>query len=179
MARYFLVGCSKEKRFNRGNTAACAYRGHLFWLETTIIKWAREVAEQQNQPIPGWSIVSAKYGLLQPTDEIEDYDLHIKQLKKPFRLKWAHQVAKDLFRVTGGRHKQVILFMGAAYANLLEPELLNLGYTVERPLQGKSIGPQLQWCNRELNRLYALNFELGQKQISQLHKDLELREELA
>ena len=182
MARYFLVGCSKNKSFARGKAASRVYHGALFWLHKELIKWHQLVAERQNQTIPGWSIVSAKYGLLQPTDEIEDYNLHIKQMSKELKSKWARLVVKDLMRATGGWRSSkdtIVLLMGADYATLLEKELLNLGYTVERPLKGLGIGQQKQWLHKEIARLENLDFDLHKQQMAQLQNDLELREELA
>ena len=69
--------------------------------------------------------------------------------------------------------------MGADYATLLEKELLNLGYTVERPLKGLGIGQQKQWLHKEIARLENLDFDLHKQQMAQLQNDLELREELA
>jgi hypothetical protein len=92
------------------------------------------------------AILSAKYGLLLPDDEIEPYELTLKNMTKQERKKWAEKVADQLKERTGlQKISECFFHAGKEYREFLIPILENLGIKCRIPLKGLSIGKQLQW----------------------------------
>jgi hypothetical protein len=64
---------------------------------------------------------------------------------------WANQVLESLDHLINTGDKLTILAGHVYRAHLTQP-LCNLGYSVEAPLQGMSIGRQIQWLNQKVAR---------------------------
>lgn len=87
-----------------------------------------------------WYIQSAKYGLVEPDEEIESYDTHAKDIAQPDQ--WAREIAIELKqRVTPPATVEVL--GGKHYANPLTPELEARGFDVVEPLRGLRIGERM------------------------------------
>src|SRR5258708_33081154 len=75
-----LISCSKSKGGHR-DLARNMYVSPLYRKSVMVAE--------------GWglsfSILSAKHGLLDPSETIEPYDLTLKGASKQFKLEWAHR----------------------------------------------------------------------------------------
>jgi len=96
-----------------------------------------------------WYILSAKYGLLRPDQEIPPYNKTLNTMPAQERRTWAKKVASDLQKILHSGDR-VILLAGIRYReNLIEP-IKRLGCTIEIPMKGLRIGEQLSWLNQRL-----------------------------
>jgi hypothetical protein len=136
-----LVACGKAKR-----RSACAARD---LYTSTLFRKSREVAEVQGER---WYILSAKYGLLDPRRLIEPYDASLKDLSVIGRDMWARGVVRDLQAVTRAGDR-IVLFGGRYYREPLAALLVGSGFEVTAPLEGLSIGRQLQRLNQMTARV--------------------------
>lgn len=112
------------------------YRSPLF-------RKRRAYAEASGKP---WAILSALHGLIEPSQEIAPYDVRLSDLPRRDQIEWGFRTAAQLadrFRPVDGKTFEI--HAGAAYVRPLEPALERLGARVARPLEGLSIGRQLQW----------------------------------
>ena len=97
------------------------------------------------------AILSAKYGLLLPDDEIEPYDLTLKTMTKEQRKEWADKVFKqmkkrlDLYKIGSA-----YFHTGREYREHLIPKLELTGVKCIVPLEDLSFGQQLAWYNAHL-----------------------------
>jgi hypothetical protein len=67
-----------------------------------------------------WLILSAKYGLLRPSEIIEPYDQNLADLNKDERLVLAAQVSQQFNRLVGANEASVGSLCGENYENLLD-----------------------------------------------------------
>lgn len=143
MTDALLIGCVASK--HRERRAACElYRGQLWDAR-------RRYAELDGRP---WLILSAYYGVVRPTDELDPYDLSARELNRLREHdtseagRWARTmpagIAKDLWAF-GVDH--VELHAGLDYFRLLGAYVAQ-GGIVSRPLIGLGIGQQLGYYRR-------------------------------
>ncbi len=92
-------------------------------------------------------ILSAKYGLLDLTTEIEPYDLTLKDMSSNDARAWADKVLSQLAQKTEFSRDTFIFLAGDAYRRFIVPKLAHW----EAPLAGLPIGKQLQRLNELLN----------------------------
>jgi len=86
-------------------------------------------------------ILSAKYGLLDLDDTIEDYDLTLNNFKKRQKIEWSQRVYEQLYPKIN--NSDVLYFYaGLNYREHLLPLLVN---TCVIPLEGMGIGHQLKF----------------------------------
>lgn len=131
-----LVACAKTKA-DKPSPAADLYKSALF--EKTKI-YAQNHADR-------WFILSAKHGLLDPTTVIEPYDKTLKTSSRRERAEWSSKVLDQLMRhLTRG--DRVILLAGKDYREFLDESLKSRGFNVQIPLEGVSLGRQLQTLDR-------------------------------
>jgi hypothetical protein len=130
-----LVGCVSQKE-RVALPAKRLYRSALF-------RGRRSYAEASSQP---WFIISAHYGLVDPDQVIEPYDLRISQLGRFERDAWVRQVVAALAERLGGLDGVTVeLHAGDDYASALRAPLEQAGAAMARPLQGVRLGEQLHW----------------------------------
>ena len=92
------------------------------------------------------AILSAKYGLLLPNDEIEPYDLTLKTMTKQQRKEWANKVFKQMKkRLDLNKIRSAYFHAGREYREHLIPKLELTGVKCIVPLEGLSFGQQLAW----------------------------------
>lgn len=91
-----------------------------------------------------WFILSAKFGLLVPSQEIESYDVTLNEMSAADRREWARGVREQLEPFAAARF---VVLAGERYCAGLT------GLDVERPLQGMGIGRQLAWLTQQNARL--------------------------
>lgn len=147
MAEIFLVSCASTK-------LEVPAKAEDLYVSPLFIK-AKRFAQLGADK---WFILSAKHRLLEPHRRIKPYDKTLLLMPKEQRKKWASQVARELRGKTSPKDHIVIL-AGEAYRQYLVPELEQMGYSVQTPVEGLSIGRQLQWLNIKLHQ-YKLRDDL-------------------
>lgn len=121
-----LVGCVKSK-LDRPAPARELYTSALFRKQ-------RAYAEATGVP---WFVLSAEYGLVEPTRMIEPYELHLASTSRAYRTGWGRRVVDDLAAKLGGLGSLVIeIHAGAAYVEALRDGLAGAGATIVEPLAG-------------------------------------------
>jgi hypothetical protein len=101
----------------------------------------------------GWrlsfSILSAKYGLLDPDETIEPYDLTLKGASKQFKSEWAHKV-DDQIRNSIDRRKRLIVLAGDDYYAPLTEAGIEDPLNFFAPMRGLSLGNRLAFLNQSI-----------------------------
>ena len=140
MANIGLISCVSKKR------PSAAEAKDLYY--SALFAKSRKFIEQR---CDSWFILSAKYGLVEPADVIEPYEetLNKKSLRK--RVEWADRVWTVLRqRLRPDDH--VTILAGERYRESLVPLMKEYGCQVDVPMQGLSIGRQLQWLSYQLEQ---------------------------
>jgi len=89
-------------------------------------------------------ILSAKYGLLRLNEEIEPYDKTLNKMRSNEIKEWANSVLNQLKRSTDLENDEFVFLAGNNYRKFLLPHIKH--YNI--PMQGLSIGKQLQWLTK-------------------------------
>ncbi len=131
-----FVGCVKTKRKER-QAARDLYISTLF-------DGRRAYAEAMDVP---WYILSAKYGLVAPGDEIDPYDVSLYGASAREREEWALRVLAAIdVRLGSLSGKSIEIHAGYEYrVPLLLRGLERRGARVVVPLEGLPFGQQLSW----------------------------------
>lgn len=129
----YLVSCVKLKR-----EQSCEAR------DLYISDWFKKARRHIEQTSCRWLILSAQYGLVEPTRVLSPYELTLNRMLKLDRERWGETVWNDL-RNVARTHSKVTILAGRRYAELLVPRLHQQGIEVDLPLQGLGIGLQLKW----------------------------------
>lgn len=100
-----------------------------------------------------WWILSAKYGLTTPTQAVSSYDLTLADLTNDERGDWGIDVSFTLHNELSAlgyvpSDTTIEIYAGTQYAELIASRLARRGYILTRPLEGLSIGQQLQKMNQ-------------------------------
>jgi cytoplasmic iron level regulating protein YaaA (DUF328/UPF0246 family) len=133
MSRIGLVACSSSKLDHKA-PAEELYSSSLF---TKSRLWVKSNCDR-------WYILSAKYGLLEPEQEIEPYNITLNTMRMADIKLWSSRVLADLQkRVVKG--DEIVFLAGEKYRKFLVKPLLAQGCIVKVPLEGLPIGKQLQW----------------------------------
>ncbi len=135
-----LISCVSKKR-PRAAEAKDLYDSALFAKSRKFIE----------QRCDSWLILSAKYGLVNPTDVIEPYEETLNTKSRRERNDWTDRVWAAL------RHRLrpndcVTILAGERYRENLVRLITEYGCLVDVPMQGLSIGRQLQWLARQLEQ---------------------------
>jgi uncharacterized HhH-GPD family protein len=132
--RVGLVGCVKSKGAQpaaaRDLYTSAMFRGRRAFVE---------------QSCERWFVLSSKYGLVEPDEVIEPYDVTLKDQPTVARERWAAAVIEELERHLGplGRYDFEI-HAGSAYRNHgLVDALRRAGSSVSIPTEGMTQGEQL------------------------------------
>lgn len=135
-----LVSCTKLKQ-----NYPCEAQN--MYLPSQLFKKARNYIENNNN-YDIWFILSAKYGLLKPTDIIEPYNITLNTMKKNEIVEWSYKVYNQLctFELS-----QVDFYAGEKYRKYLIPLLQNKNINIEVPLKGLGIGQQLKFYKEEVS----------------------------
>jgi cytoplasmic iron level regulating protein YaaA (DUF328/UPF0246 family) len=92
------------------------------------------------------AILSAKYGLLFPDDEIEPYDLTLNTMKSQQRKDWAKKVFTQMKnRLKLNDFDKIFFHAGKKYREHLIPMFESTAIKCISPLEDKSFGQQLAW----------------------------------
>jgi len=132
-----LISCTKTKRNHRCKASEMYSASDLF-------KKAYHYCTEKYAAV---AILSAKYGLLLPHDEIEPYDLTLNDMSSEEREAWAERVFKQMkSRLNLKDIDKVYFHAGKYYREHLTPKLEEICITCEAPLKNLGIGKQLAWC---------------------------------
>ncbi|MCP3938240.1 MAG: hypothetical protein GY708_23070 [Actinomycetia bacterium] len=130
-----LVGCVKSK-VDHPAQARELYTSALF-------RKARTYAESSGVP---WFILSAKHGLVAPSQVIEPYELHLSSTTRSDRVAWGERVVADLASSLGGiEGKTIEVHAGAAYVEAIRAGITAAAATLFEPLSGLTMGERLAW----------------------------------
>jgi cytoplasmic iron level regulating protein YaaA (DUF328/UPF0246 family) len=89
-------------------------------------------------------ILSAKYGLLSPSETIDPYEQTLKTMKAGERQRWAQRVASALHKRCDIKQDTFVLLAGRLYREDLVPHLRYY----EIPMEGLAFGKQLRWLTK-------------------------------
>lgn len=131
-----LVACTSRKGLYPA-PAEFIYRSPLFSA-------ARSFAESRCDQ---WFILSAKYGLLSPSDQVTPYNESLIGMSESRRVEWAREVFNVLSRKIPSSCG-VVFLAGSAYRSQLEPLLLAAGHRTAAPMSHLGIGSQVAWLQR-------------------------------
>lgn len=150
---YFVACVSKKQQDGWQGPARDLYQSPWFCK-------AREYVEARGGP---WYILSAWYGLLEPTKVVTPYDYTLKTADAHTRELWGRHVFDAMcrtFQLTAGyvdptklpgseqfrfQLTEAIFLAGDRYREQLMPRLQRLGIKCTVPMEGLGIGKQLQW----------------------------------
>lgn len=143
MKTIYLVGCVKTKRTG-------LHPAKELYLSAWFRK-VRDYVERRGE----WFILSAKHFLLDPEQQIENYNLSLYELNAGERKEWAKQVIEEFEKVSCPSEVRVVIFAGKRYREFLVPLLKEAVIQVDIPLEGLGLGMQLQWLSRQEVGEYA------------------------
>ena len=98
-----------------------------------------------------WYLLSAEHGLLHPDQVVAPYERTLNQMAKRDRIAWADRVQGQLLEVLPSG-AEVIVLAGLRYRERLIPFLQGHGFPVTVPLEGLTIGKQLQRLKQVADR---------------------------
>jgi hypothetical protein len=112
-----------------------------------VSDWFIKASSYATQISDQWFILSAKYGLLYPDEEIEPYNETLNNMPVKSRRAWASIVLEDLLQEIN-EGDQIVFLAGQRYREFLVKPLRSRGFLVEIPMEGLRIGEQLSWLIR-------------------------------
>jgi hypothetical protein len=119
-----LVSCVKSKR-SHPSPAKDLYCSRLFEAQR---EYAEAISDQ-------WFILSAKYGLLEPGQQIAPYEKTLIGAPAAEKKAWTGRVWADLERRIMPSDL-IVITAGEDYCHYLIPLLRQQGHQVQRPLKG-------------------------------------------
>jgi hypothetical protein len=137
--RVALVGCSAQKALVRC-PARDMYRSPLF-------RAARAYAEATCQR---WFILSAKYGLLEPSTIIEPYDQRLSRDRE----RWGERVGRQIEKALPFpefANAELIALAGKDYADAIS-FVDGREFHWDEPLEGLGIGERIRWLQQHTPR---------------------------
>ena len=136
MAKVVLISCV-SKKLNYKSKAQDLYVSSLFKKN---LQYAKSLNPDKI------FILSAKYGLLRLNEEIEPYNKTLNKMRSKEIKEWANSVLNQLKKSTDLENDEFIFLAGNNYRKFLLPYLKH--YKI--PMQGLSIGKQLQWLSKRI-----------------------------
>lgn len=118
-------------------------------------------AEYARKLCDDWILISEKYGVLDPTESIEVYDIALDDLTEAETEEWAEtlheKITQRVVDTDGGHHyDRVDLLMGQDLVSLLDSlrkDLEAAGIEVQTPLRGEGgIPKQQRWLRKAIDR---------------------------
>lgn len=132
-----LISCSKMK------LASAAPARELYY--SPAFQKKRMLVEREKSR---WLILSAKHGLVEPTDMVEPYDITLTTMGTAARRQWAEHVLTRLMPIAR-EVGHVIFLSGQRYCEHLIDPLVSVGVEVHEPLKGFRQGEQLAWLTAQ------------------------------
>lgn len=153
-----LISCSKTKATHR-DFARNMYASPLF---------RKSVLTTERWKVP-FSILSAKFGLLDPDELIEPYEEALKGKSKQYRKEWGERVSHQI-RTSIPSEKTLIVLAGDDYLVPLASAAIEDQEPLYAPMRGLSLGSRLAFLNycirlddrkRAMTLAYELFAEIG------------------
>ena len=135
-----LVSCVSQKD-NKPRPAEDLY----------LSSWFKKAGAYAKQIGDEWYILSAKYGLLQPTETISSYDITLNNMKSPARKLWAQGVFEQLKTIINPGD-EIVFLAGTKYRENLIAPLKKIGAQISIPMEGLRIGEQMSWLKKQLRQ---------------------------
>ena len=137
MSTIYLVSCVSKKA--EGPTLA----KHLY-----CSPWFRKARTYVESKGCDWFILSARFHLVKPNQELPRYNKTLSN-KKAQRREWAEAVLMQL-KCYLDQDTTVVILAGTRYREYLADWLEMKGIDVCVPMKGLRIGEQLRWLNENL-----------------------------
>jgi len=134
MAKVILISCV-SKKLHYKSKAQDLYISSLFKKN---LQYAKSLNYDKI------FILSAKYGLLELSEKIKPYNKTLNKMRSNEIKEWANSVLNQLKKSTDLENDKFVFLAGNNYRKFLLPHIKN--YNV--PMQGLSIGKQLQWLTK-------------------------------
>ena len=131
-----LVSCSKLKQSYSCLAEEMYSKSSLFKKATSFVK----------NNYTRWFILSAKYGLLQPEDIIDPYNISLNKFEKNELILWSDSV---FIKILDLYPTEIDFYAGNNYRKYLIPKLQDKGIVCSVPLTGMGIGEQLRFYNEQ------------------------------
>lgn len=131
-----LVQCVSKKK----DSPTIAKKLYISPLFVNASAYAEKISDE-------WFIISAKHGLVKPTDELAPYNVTLKKMSADERRKWADDVfssLKPFLRKTD----TVVVLAGVIYRKDLVKKIKEFGCKVEIPMKRLRIGEQISWLKK-------------------------------
>ncbi|CAG7652922.1 hypothetical protein PAESOLCIP111_06672 [Paenibacillus solanacearum] len=138
--RVAFVACSKKKK-------AYSCEAESLYGDSQLFKFASFYCKTHYD---AWFILSAKHGLVTPSDIIEPYDQTLKSASAAVKKQWTKEVFRQIQDLFGPQKPVIYLHAGKDYVEYLIPLLENAGFQCERPLKGLGVGQQQRWYKESL-----------------------------
>jgi len=136
MLKIVLVSCG-SKKLHRKSKVQDLYISSLFKKN---LQYARSLKPDKI------FILSAKHGLLKLNEEIEPYEKTLNEMSSKEIKEWADLVLQQLKNVADLENDNFVFLAGNNYRKFILPYINN--YKI--PLEGLSIGLQLQWLKNKI-----------------------------
>jgi len=136
MAKVVLISCVGKKLHHKSK-AQDLYVSPLFQKS---LRYAKSLNPDKV------FILSAKYGLLRLDEDIEPYDRTLNKMRSSEIKEWANSVLNRLKKSANLENDEFIFLAGNNYRKFLLPYLKH--YKI--PMQGLTIGKQLQWLSKKI-----------------------------
>jgi len=131
-----LVSCTKRKR----NYRCKAYE---MYSASDLFRKAYAYAVKNHDFVV---ILSAKYGVLFPDDEIEPYNQTLNNMSADEIKEWSEKVFSQMKqRLDLKNFNKALFYTGKKYRQYLIQKLENIGIQCEVPLKNLGIGKQKAW----------------------------------
>ncbi len=128
-----IACCAKKNSFK--TTASNMY-------QSTLFKYSFRYLNKRCDKV---FILSAKYGFLEPKQEIEPYDITLNKMTVKQRLIWSKAVIKDLSKCCDLNKDKFIILTGIKYRENIIPHINHY----EIPMVGLGIGKQLKFLKED------------------------------
>jgi hypothetical protein len=106
--------------------------------QSDLFQKSKEWAEREGD---AWAILSAKHGVLSPTEVIQEYDVTLNEMPAAKRREWCDMVREQL---APWKPERIVVLAGNRYCEWITDE-----WMTERPMEGLGIGQQLAWLKKE------------------------------
>jgi cytoplasmic iron level regulating protein YaaA (DUF328/UPF0246 family) len=134
-----LVSCTKRKQNHRCKASEMYSASDLF---SKAYAYCSKNYDQV-------AILSAKYGLLLPDDEIKPYDLTLNKMRVSEVRNWSEKVFNQMQKRLDLKEINVVFFhAGVKYRKFIVPKLEAFRIEYRVPLKNLGIGKQLSWYNK-------------------------------
>ena len=131
-----LISCTKSKQ-----NYPCKARE--MYSASDLFRKAYSYATKNYDSV---AILSAKYGLLFPNDNVEPYEFTLNDMNSHQRKEWARKVWSQMKRrLVLTEFDKVSFHAGKKYREYLIPKLENMNIQCETPLKNLGIGKQKAW----------------------------------